>query len=110
MRISNPITTHGGLSGIGVNDHHAEAHAMTGVPHTGGINVTQHGALGALANAHAHGDLATVTADQHHAESHTHASHTGIGTGDHHAQLHVAAHRVGGADPIRHVDILKLGG
>jgi hypothetical protein len=35
------------------------------------------------------------------APSHTHASHTGIGTGDHHAQLHAAAHKSAGGDAIK---------
>lgn len=35
-----------------------------------------------------------VSADQHHAQSHTHASHTSIGANDHHAQ----AHAIEGAD------------
>lgn len=41
-----------------------------------------------------HALLTNVTADQHHAQSHTHASHTGIGANDHHAQIHA----IGGAD------------
>lgn len=32
------------------------------------------------------------------APSHTHASHTGVGTGDHHAQLHATAHQPAGGD------------
>lgn len=32
-----------------------------------------------------HADLSDVTANQHHASSHTHTSHTGIGATDHHS-------------------------
>ncbi len=35
------------------------------------------------------------------APSHTHASHTGIGTGDHHAELHAGAHKTAGGDAIK---------
>ena len=55
-------------------------------------------ASGAAAYAFAqlsHGDLGGVTADQHHAQSHTHASHTGIGANDHHAQSHSHASHTG---------------
>lgn len=37
--------------------------------------------------------------------SHTHASHTGIGTGDHHAQLHATAHASGGGDAVKLDDL-----
>jgi len=39
-----------------------------------------------------HEDLTDVTSDQHHPQSHTHASHTGIGAGDHHAAFVQADH------------------
>ena len=42
-----------------------------------------------------HVDLQNVTADQHHAQSHSHASHTGIGANDHHAQSHAHASHTG---------------
>jgi hypothetical protein len=49
-----------------------------------------------------HSDLDGVTADQHHPQSHSHASHMGIGADDHHNQSHVldgADHAVSGLTP-----------
>ena len=37
-----------------------------------------------------HSELGSVGANDHHAQSHTHASHTSIGANDHHAQAHGA--------------------
>lgn len=64
-----------------------------------------------------HEDLVGVSADQHHNEAHTLASHsskahselTGIGTGDHHAQNHASRHHSGGADPIAFANIAGFG-
>jgi hypothetical protein len=40
-------------------------------------------------HTHSHdADLTGVSADDHHAQSHTHASHTSIGANDHHNQAH----------------------
>jgi len=43
-----------------------------------------------------HEDLTDVTSDQHHPQSHSHGSHTGIGATDHHSNAndHVRAHVV----------------
>lgn len=46
-----------------------------------------------LPHTHDHDtDLTGVSADDHHAQSHTHASHTGIGPDDHHPQAHTHNH------------------
>lgn len=45
-----------------------------------------------------HGNLDGVTADQHHAQSHAHSTHTSIGADDHHNESHASRHAVGGAD------------
>jgi hypothetical protein len=47
-----------------------------------------------------HGLLSNVSADQHHAQSHSHASHTGVGADDHHAQAHT--HPAEGAVVVTH--------
>jgi len=60
-------------------------------------------AAGLPVHAHAHGDLTGVTADQHHAQSHTLASHstkahselTGVTADQHHAQSHSLASHTG---------------
>jgi hypothetical protein len=45
---------------------HARSHALSsGSDHTGAITTTQHGALAAITNAHAHSDLSGLTADGH---------------------------------------------
>lgn len=45
--------------------------------------------LADLVHTHSHDtDLTGVSADDHHAQSHTHASHTSIGANDHHADIH----------------------
>ena len=64
---------HSHLSGVGANDHHAQAHTL------------------ASHSTKAHTELTGVTSDQHHAQSHTHASHTGIGASDHHAKTTAAS-------------------
>ena len=101
---------HSHLSGIGVNDHHARDHVLAtntglGATHTMSGATAGHvlRATSATAAQFAqlqHGDLGGVTADQHHAQSHSHASHTGIGANDHHAQLHNTTHQDLGADEI----------
>lgn len=53
------------LTGVSVDDHHAQVHT------------------------HSHDtEITGISADDHHAQSHTHASHTGVGANDHHAQAH----------------------
>ena len=60
---------------------HAQNHTDT--QHTDGPNSKP-------GHQHSHDtDLTGVSADDHHAQSHTHASHTGIGANDHHNQAHV---------------------
>ena len=81
---------HGDLTGVTADQHHTEAHALDAVVHTGSLPFTdlsgtisdaQHGTV-AQANAHAHSNLSGVTADQHHPEAHTVASHSDTtGTG-----------------------------
>lgn len=80
--IATGIVGHGNLSGVSSDQHHAQVHSLPGTDHTGGISATQHGALAAIASAHAHTDLSGVTSDQHH------------------AQLHQAAHQSGGGDAL----------
>ena len=137
MRIYNPVSTHGGLSGIGVNDHHNEAHALSAAVHTGEGTDAQHG-VRALANAHGFAQLSGALSDAQHgvltianahgfaqisgalsdaqhgvrtlANAHPHIDLSGVTPDQHHAQSHISRHRVGGADPLRHVDILRLGG
>lgn len=69
---------HGALAGP------ASAHDLEDLDGT--ISDAQHGAR-TTANAHAHGNLSGVTADQHHTESHE------------------ARHRSGGADALSHANI-----
>ena len=52
-----------------------------------------------------HGDLGSVTSDQHHAQSHSHASHTGIGIDDHHNEDHESRHNSGGGDALKLDDL-----
>ena len=40
------------------------------------------------AQSHTHGSHSSIGADDHHAQSHTHGSHSSIGADDHHAQSH----------------------
>lgn len=43
-----------------------KVHTLSGAFHSGAISVAQHGSLGAIVSAHAHTDLSTVAAAQHH--------------------------------------------
>jgi hypothetical protein len=61
---------HADLFAIGIDDHHARDHALSGANHSGSISDAQHGARGPIVGAHGHDDLDTVTADQHHAQVH----------------------------------------
>ena len=75
MKISNPISTHGQLGSVGVDDHHDEAHALTAAAHTGAISDAQHGTRTG-ATPHAHGVLSGVSTDQHHSQAHNTSNHT----------------------------------
>lgn len=95
---------HTALASVTADQHHAQAHVLAGVAGLGpdhsvsGLTAGQvlraSGAAAAAFAQLAHADLGSVTADQHHAQSHTHGSHSGIGADDHHAQ----AHAIVGAD------------
>lgn len=74
--------------------------AFWNAEHTGEITDANHG-VRTTANAHSHAHLSGVTADQHHAQSHTLASHstkahaelTNVTSDQHHAQSHnMASH------------------
>lgn len=63
---------HTELGSVTADQHHAQAHAVSGADHSGAISDAQHGARGPIVGAHGHDDLDTVTADQHHLENHDH--------------------------------------
>ncbi|MGH7432352.1 MAG: hypothetical protein ACREJL_01225, partial [Candidatus Methylomirabilales bacterium] len=80
------ITTHGGLTGVTADQHHAQTHVLAGADHTAsGLIVGQvlraSGATTFAWASLAHADLASVTADQHHAQTHVlaGADHTASG-------------------------------
>lgn len=93
--------THAQTTGKTANDHHNQNHNLidtTGHPVSGLTTGNVIRASGATAYGFAqlgHGDLGSVTADQHHAQSHTHASHTSIGADDHHATNHALINTTG---------------
>jgi len=63
------------------------------LPHANLASVTanQHHAQAHTLASHsskAHSELTGISANQHHAQSHSHGSHSGIGANDHHAQSH----------------------
>lgn len=63
------------------------------LPHANlaGVSADQHHAQAHTLASHsskAHSELTGISANQHHAQSHTHGSHSGIGANDHHAQVH----------------------
>lgn len=73
MRIGNPAPDHSQILGVGTDDHHAILHAISSaLVHSGVITDTQHG-VRTLADAHAHSAMSGLTANNHHAETHTHA-------------------------------------
>lgn len=109
---TNGVTiVHDNTTGITVNSHHDESHAISGGTHTGGIAWAQVsgivddsgvGTASKLSEAdhqHAedgstkvnHGNLSSVSSDQHHPQTHTHThlSTTGRTVNDHHAQTHI---------------------
>lgn len=97
---TSPVA-HGDLSGIGLDDHHAEDHA------------TRHEVGGADPVAITHDQTTGKTVDDHHAQAHAHDGADGSGTvahgdvtgqttDDHHPKLHAADHASGGADPLNH--------
>jgi hypothetical protein len=77
-------------------------HEAAADPHTGYRLESAdhfHSSSGLQAGQVSHFDLINIGANDHHAQSHTHASHTSIGANDHHAQSHVLADGAGlGAD------------
>lgn len=88
---------HSVLTNVTGDQHHAQAHSISGADHTGSLS---------------HASLTGVTGDQHHAESHTLTSHstrahselTSVGADDHHAKSH--AHTVGdGSGTVQHSDL-----
>lgn len=97
---TSPVA-HGDLSGIGLDDHHAEDHAA------------RHEVGGADPVAITHDQTTGKTSDDHHAQAHAHDGADGSGTvahgdvtgqttDDHHPKLHAADHASGGADPLNH--------
>ena len=90
MRVSG-IPTHATIGGVTADQHHAQAHAVGGVDHTGVLTAAQHAAMAAIVGAHGHDDLDTVLADQHHAQAH------GLGGADHTGVLTAALHGALGA-------------
>lgn len=69
-----------------VTDHEAEADPHTGYRLESADH--SHASTGLQAGTVSHDVLTGVSADDHHAQSHTHASHTGIGVNDHHTEIH----------------------
>ena len=81
--------SHGSLASIGANDHHPQSHTLAtnvglGADHTisgatAGYVLRASAATAAAFAQLGHGDLGSVTADQHHAQSHVLATNTGLG-------------------------------
>jgi len=93
------------ISGVSPDDHHAQAHALGGADHSGGITAAQHGALGAIVGAHSHIDLAGIGIDDHHARDHSiiGATHTAFPGGTAtflRADATFAAPTAAAADPV----------
>jgi hypothetical protein len=104
---------HGHLSGIGVNDHHARDHVLATNTGLGATHTISGAAAGQVLRASAataanfqqlaHGDLGSVTADQHHARQHaldSGSDHTGSITDAQHgsrtqANAHAHSHLSG---------------
>jgi len=80
------VLAHADLGSVGANDHHV---AFVQADHDGLPNPHH-------AETHTHASHTGIGANDHHAQSHTHASHTGIGATDHHSNAndHVRAHVV----------------
>jgi hypothetical protein len=65
---------------------------------------------GVVTEAADHVDLANITANQHHNQAHTLASHTtkahaeltNVTANQHHNQIHASTHHLGGGDPVNH--------
>lgn len=77
---------HSALTSIGANDHHAQAHVVTGADHTDSGLTAGYVLRASAATAFGwaqlgHGDLGGVSADQHHAQGHllTGGPHTETG-------------------------------
>ncbi|GAI15276.1 unnamed protein product, partial [marine sediment metagenome] len=76
----NATNTDAQVSGA-VTASHARQHALnSAADHTGSITDAQHG-VRTKANAHAHGHLSGIGANDHHAQVHTIVSHDTTGTG-----------------------------
>lgn len=86
---------HGGaLADAQHGDRSGAAGTLHGLGQNSGvITDAQHGARGAIVSAHAHPDLAGVTADQHHAQAHVHAHTdlTGVTASQHHPRTEAKA-------------------
>lgn len=81
---------HGDLSSVTANQHHNQSHVIADTSGLGADHTTSGLTAGQVLRASSasaaafaqlgHGDLGSVSADQHHAQSHTQSDHTGTGS------------------------------
>jgi len=94
VQLSRADHAHAHGTGYLPDAHHTQAHVLNGADHSGGVSLTQHGALLGPTDAHRWGDIDKATSALADIATRPHSGLTGIGANDHHTQ----AHGINGAD------------